>query len=87
MTMFMTEATAKAELLTGPERRRRWAPAEKLAIVQETYALSIETKAPAPDDPALVLRMLAPATKRRLRRPGHPQRRGGPPPHQRTRAA
>lgn len=38
MTMFMTETTAKAELLTGPERRRRWAPAEKLAIVQETYA-------------------------------------------------
>jgi len=34
----MTGTTAKAELLTGPERRRRWAPAEKLAIVQETYA-------------------------------------------------
>lgn len=39
-------------------------------IVRETYALSIEAKAPAADDPALVLRMLAPPTKRRLRRPG-----------------
>lgn len=38
MTIVMTGTTAKAELLTGPERRRRWAPAEKLAIVQETYA-------------------------------------------------
>ena len=37
MTMFMTGANVKGEILTGPERRRRWSPAEKVAIVQETY--------------------------------------------------
>lgn len=37
MTMFMTGTNLKGELLTGPERRRRWSPAEKVAIVQETY--------------------------------------------------
>ncbi|CAA6603326.1 conserved hypothetical protein [Rhodospirillaceae bacterium LM-1] len=32
MTMFMTNTSPKAEVLMGPERRRRWAAAEKLAI-------------------------------------------------------
>jgi len=25
------------EILTGPQRRRRWSPAEKLSMVEETY--------------------------------------------------
>ena len=33
----MTGSISKSEVLSGPERRRRWAPAEKLAIVAETY--------------------------------------------------
>jgi len=33
----MTSHTPKIEVLSGPERRRRWSTAEKLAIVQETY--------------------------------------------------
>jgi len=28
---------SKSEILSEPQRRRRWAPAEKLAIVAETY--------------------------------------------------
>jgi len=40
------------------------------SAVRETYTMSIESKPPAPDDPALILRMLAPPTKRRLRRTG-----------------
>ena len=35
--MSMTGSISKSEVLSGPERRRRWAPAEKLAIVAETY--------------------------------------------------
>ena len=35
--MSMTGSVSKSEVLSGPERRRRWAPAEKLAIVAETY--------------------------------------------------
>lgn len=35
--MSMTGHNPKSELLAGPERRRRWAPAEKLAMVAETY--------------------------------------------------
>lgn len=35
--MFMTNTSPKAEVLSGPERRRRRTPAEKLAIVQETF--------------------------------------------------
>ena len=35
--MSMTGSVSKSEVLAGPERRRRWAPAEKLAIVAETY--------------------------------------------------
>ena len=35
--MSMTGNNAKSEVLRGPERRRRWAAAEKIAIVAETY--------------------------------------------------
>ena len=35
--MSMTGNNAKSEVLLGPERRRRWAAAEKIAIVAETY--------------------------------------------------
>ena len=35
--MSMTGNNAKGEVLHGPERRRRWAAAEKVAIVAETY--------------------------------------------------
>jgi transposase len=35
--VVMTSINTKGEVLTGPERRRRRTPAEKLAIVQETY--------------------------------------------------
>ena len=34
--MSMTGTILKTEVLTGPERRRRWAPAEKLSITAET---------------------------------------------------
>jgi transposase-like protein len=33
----MTGNNGKSEVLHGPERRRRWAAAEKVAIVAETY--------------------------------------------------
>ncbi|KJF70819.1 transposase, partial [Agrobacterium arsenijevicii] len=33
----MTSHIPKIEVLSGPERRRRWSTAEMLAIVQETY--------------------------------------------------
>ncbi len=33
----MTSSNNKIEVLSGPERRRRWGTAEKLAIVRETY--------------------------------------------------
>jgi transposase len=33
----MTSHNPKIEVLSGPERRRRWSTAEKLAIIQETY--------------------------------------------------
>lgn len=36
--------------------------------VRETFELTIEANAPAPDSAAIVLRMLTPPTKRRLRR-------------------
>lgn len=35
--MIMTGTNPKSEVLPGRERRRRWAPAEKLAMVSETY--------------------------------------------------
>lgn len=34
---IMTSHNPKIEVRSGPERRRRWSTAEKLAIVQETY--------------------------------------------------
>ncbi len=34
---IMTSHMPKIEVLSGPERRRRWSTAEKLAIGQETY--------------------------------------------------
>lgn len=33
----MTSTNSKVEVITSVQRRRRWAPAEKKAIVQETY--------------------------------------------------
>jgi transposase len=33
----MTSHNPKIEVLSGPERRRRWSSTEKLAIIQETY--------------------------------------------------
>jgi transposase len=33
----MTSHNPKIEVLSGPERRRRWSTAEKLSIIQETY--------------------------------------------------
>ena len=33
----MTNHNSKIEVLSGPERRRRWTTAEKVSIVQETY--------------------------------------------------
>ena len=33
----MTSPNPKIEVLSGPERRRRWSTAEKLSIIQETY--------------------------------------------------
>ena len=33
----MTSHNSKIEVLSGPERRRRWSTAEKLAIIQEIY--------------------------------------------------
>ena len=35
--MSMTGNNPKGEVLRGPERRRRWAAAEKIAIVAETH--------------------------------------------------
>lgn len=34
----MTGNFPKVEVLGGPERRRRWATAQKLSMVEETYA-------------------------------------------------
>lgn len=39
--MSMTGSISKSEVLSGPERRRRWTPDEKLVIVAETYELGI----------------------------------------------
>ena len=33
----MTGHIPRPEILTGPQRRRRWSPAEKLSMVEETY--------------------------------------------------
>ena len=37
MTDRMIGHFAHAEVLTEPQRRRRWTPAQKLSMVQETY--------------------------------------------------
>ena len=37
MTDRMTGHFPHAEVLTEPQRRRRWSPAQKLSMVQETY--------------------------------------------------
>lgn len=34
---IMTSHIPKIDVLSGPERRRRWSTADKLSIVQETY--------------------------------------------------
>ena len=39
--MSMTSSNLKSEVLNGPERRRRRTPAEKLAIVAETYEAGV----------------------------------------------
>lgn len=36
--MSMTGSNPTIEVLRGPERRRRWTKAQKLAMVEETYA-------------------------------------------------
>jgi transposase len=33
----MTSSGIKSEMLAGPERRRRWSAAEKVAMVAETH--------------------------------------------------
>jgi transposase len=33
----MTSSRVKSEMLPGPERRRRWSAAEKVAMVAETH--------------------------------------------------
>ncbi len=33
----MTITTQKMQVLSGPERRRRWSTAEKLTIIQQIY--------------------------------------------------
>ena len=35
--MIKTSNNGNGEILSGPERWRRWSPVEKLALVQETY--------------------------------------------------
>ncbi len=37
----MTGNSIKMEILSGPERRRRWSTAQKLAIVHETYEAGV----------------------------------------------
>ncbi len=37
MRLTMTDSIPMIEILKGAERRRRWATAQKLAIVEETY--------------------------------------------------
>lgn len=36
--MSMTGKSERVEVVTSVQRRRRWSPEEKMAIVQETYA-------------------------------------------------
>ena len=51
--MTMTGNIPKSEVLSGPERRRRRTPAEKLAIVGDTY------------EPGVTVSLVAPATASR----------------------
>jgi hypothetical protein len=37
MTVFVTDAWSKAEVITSVQRRRRWSAAEKVRIVEEIY--------------------------------------------------
>ncbi len=37
----MTNTKSRVEVLTSPQRRRRWTPEEKKAIVDETYQPAI----------------------------------------------
>ncbi len=41
----MTSHIPQIEVLSGPERRRRWSTAEKLAIAQETYGPDVTVRA------------------------------------------
>ena len=41
----MTGNNPTIEVLSGPERRRRWTTAEKLAMVEETYASDVTVRA------------------------------------------
>lgn len=38
MTVSMTDASSKVEVITSVQRRRRWSAAEKVRRVEETYA-------------------------------------------------
>ncbi|MFC3726136.1 transposase, partial [Neoaquamicrobium sediminum] len=38
LTNIIEERPVRAEILKGPERRRRRTPAEKMRIVEESYA-------------------------------------------------
>jgi transposase len=66
----MTGNNGKGEVLHGPERRRRWAAAEKIAIVAETYEPGVTV--------SLVVRRHGVADGKQVgRRVGtRPQRRG-----------
>jgi len=44
----MTGSYPKAEILTGPERRRRWTVAEKLSMVAETREPGVTVSWSAP---------------------------------------
>lgn len=39
--MVMTSSSLKGEVLAGPERRRRWSAAEKVAMVAETHEAGV----------------------------------------------
>lgn len=41
-TMNSDGKPERVEVITGVQRRRRWTPSEKLALVQETYQVGPE---------------------------------------------
>jgi transposase len=43
----ITGNNATSEVQRGPERRRRWAATEKIAIVAETYESDVTVSVPA----------------------------------------